>query len=228
MPIRWESKSYSREDFKKAWGSSSSIAEVLYKLGYAQGGGSYDTIRRAAEELELDYVHMKGQGHMKGKRANNLRPLSELLVKGSKAGRLKERLFREGVFERRCSICLITEWNEKPAPLELDHIDGDNTNNEIQNLRILCPNCHAQTETYKGKNIARREKQPALCIDCSKEISNKGAKRCKSCSRSAYSKIIWPSIDDLKLRVSERGYSQVGRDLGVSDNAVRKHIKSSL
>lgn len=233
LPINWSAKSYSKDEFIEAWKSSTSISQVLEKLGYAQGGGSYGTIRKAAEELQLDSSHMLGQGHMKGKVAANAKPLSELLVKGSKAGKLKNRLFKEGIFERKCSVCSIVEWNGKPTPLELDHIDGDNRNNELQNLRIICPNCHAQTDTYKGKNIAKRKlptakKQsnslPVFCLDCSKEISNKGAVRCVSCSGSNHSKIEWPDLAELQAAVADYGYSQVGRNLGVSDNAIRKRI----
>jgi len=56
-------------------------------------------------------------------------------------------------FKYECSCCKITEWNFKPVKLEIDHINGDNTDNRPENLRYLCPNCHSQTETYKGRNI---------------------------------------------------------------------------
>lgn len=62
------------------------------------------------------------------------------------------RLFEEGLKEKKCEICSITEWMGQPAPLELDHIDGEHYNNEFENLRILCPNCHALTPTNSGKN----------------------------------------------------------------------------
>jgi hypothetical protein len=57
--------------------------------------------------------------------------------------------------ERKCEVCGITEWRGKPAPLELEHIDGDPTNNGLDNLRLICPHCHAQTETYKNRNKGR-------------------------------------------------------------------------
>ena len=55
--------------------------------------------------------------------------------------------------EYKCSICSISEWNQRAITLEIDHINGDNSDNQIDNLRYLCPNCHSQTDTYKGKNI---------------------------------------------------------------------------
>jgi HNH endonuclease len=78
-------------------------------------------------------------------------PLDQILVQGSNycsSGRLRRRLIRSGVKEARCEMCGLTEWLGRPAQLELDHIDGDRSNNSLANLRMLCPNCHAQTETW--------------------------------------------------------------------------------
>lgn len=70
-------------------------------------------------------------------------------LKGDKARRL--RLIKEhGTI---CSVCNLSIWNSKPMPVELDHIDGNPENNLKENLRLICPNCHAQTDTYKGKNV---------------------------------------------------------------------------
>lgn len=70
--------------------------------------------------------------------------------------RLKKRIILEkGYF---CNICNISEWNNNSITLDLDHIDGDNKNNQIKNLRLLCPNCHSQTDTYKGRNIKKDKK----------------------------------------------------------------------
>lgn len=65
--------------------------------------------------------------------------------------KLKLILIRDGVKTHQCEICGITEWNNKPAPIELDHIDGQHLNNKLENLRIICPNCHSQTDTNSGK-----------------------------------------------------------------------------
>ena len=81
-------------------------------------------------------------------------PLVSILVKESRyqSNKLRKRLIREGIKQRRCECCGITSWNGKPAPLELEHINGDKQDNRLENLLILCPNCHAQTDTYRGKN----------------------------------------------------------------------------
>jgi 5-methylcytosine-specific restriction endonuclease McrA len=62
-------------------------------------------------------------------------------------------MLKEGLIENVCSICGITEWNNNPINMELDHIDGNRSNHKLENLRMLCPNCHSQTETYRSKNI---------------------------------------------------------------------------
>ena len=67
--------------------------------------------------------------------------------------KLKNRLLQEGIMENKCSICNLTEWNGKPLNMELDHINGNRTDHRLKNLRMICPNCHAQTETYRAKNI---------------------------------------------------------------------------
>jgi 5-methylcytosine-specific restriction endonuclease McrA len=83
------------------------------------------------------------------------RSLGEILMIDSPypSSKLKERLLAAGYKERRCEDCGLAEWNGKPIPLELHHVNGDSTDNRIENIRILCPNCHAQTATYRGKNI---------------------------------------------------------------------------
>jgi 5-methylcytosine-specific restriction endonuclease McrA len=71
-----------------------------------------------------------------------------------KTSHLRRRLIAEGVERRRCEICGSESWNGRPIPLELDHVNGRRDDNRLENLRLVCPNCHAQTPTYRGRNIA--------------------------------------------------------------------------
>lgn len=91
---------------------------------------------------------------------------------------LKKRLIKQGLLVEKCSNCgLGNIWQGKPISLQLEHIDGDHYNNEIENLTILCPNCHCQTSTWCGRNATIICK----CLDCDKKIK-KGSTRCRRCS----------------------------------------------
>ena len=139
--------------------ASTSIAGVLRALGRQPGGDTYVAIKHAIARLDLSTEHFKGQGWRKGNTAavRPAVPLEEVLVKGrpTSTHNLRLRLIRNGVKEARCERCGIVEWMGRPAPLQLDHINGDRCDNRLENLRILCPNCHSQTDTWCGKNQGR-------------------------------------------------------------------------
>ena len=139
---------------RKAVKTSTSIRQVLEKLDIVPAGGNYQTTNRRIQKLNIDTSHFTGQAWNRGKIIGPKRPIEEYLKENSvvQSFRLKNRLLLEGLKEHKCECCGITEWNGKPAPLELDHINGNHHDNRLENLRILCPNCHAQTDTYRGKN----------------------------------------------------------------------------
>lgn len=153
---------YTKEELTSAISSSFSIAEVCRKLGIKPYGGNYRTIHKLIKEYALDTSHFMGQGWNKGlkKQINIAKPLSEILTENStyQTSRLKQRLIREGVKEQKCEICGISEWNGKPISLELHHLNGNPTDNRLENLQILCPNCHSQTDTYRKAKSALSEK----------------------------------------------------------------------
>ncbi|WP_099041112.1 HNH endonuclease signature motif containing protein [Mycobacterium neglectum] len=143
------------EQYREAVRQSVSFAGARKLLGVVPEGGNYRVLRRAVERLGLDTSHFAGQSWAKGKRVSHrLRPIEAFLSNTSpiQSDRLRRRLINEGIFERSCSGCKLDSWMDQPIPLELDHKDGNHQNNALENLRLLCPNCHALTPTFRGKN----------------------------------------------------------------------------
>lgn len=122
--------------------SSISYAECLDKMGLVKAGGNYANLQRNIDKYNLSTDHMLGQAHNKGK---ELKPFDGLIKPHS----IKKRLIEE--LGHQCRKCQNIEWNGLPITLELEHIDGNNRNNEKQNLTLLCPNCHSQTPTWRNR-----------------------------------------------------------------------------
>lgn len=147
-------RKYTQEQFIEAIASSQSIAQALTKLGVAPHGGNYKVAQNYIEQLGLDISHMSGQAWNKGKQVGPKRELNDYLTNQCSISsfKLKNRLLSEKILERRCQNCQLSEWLDKPIPLELHHIDGNPKNNQLDNLSLLCPNCHSLTDNYRGKN----------------------------------------------------------------------------
>jgi hypothetical protein len=148
---------YTKEKLEEAVKSSQSIAGVCRILNIRPCGGNYKTISYKIKHFEIDTSHFTGKGWNVGLKFKPCkeRPLSEVLIEDSDyltGNKLKKRLFKQGLKEEKCEICGITDWNGKKLVLEIDHINGKNLDHRIENIRILCPNCHSQTPTHKGKN----------------------------------------------------------------------------
>ncbi len=152
----------SREEYEEAVKHSKSVAEVCRYLGLKCAGGNYKTTNQAIKEYNIDTSHFTGQGWNVGLKFKPYKEysLEDVLVENSNYGssKLKSKLLKSGMKEYKCECCQRTEWNGDPIPLELHHINGDNTDNRLENLQILCPNCHAQTDHYRGKNIKKKDK----------------------------------------------------------------------
>lgn len=147
-------KAISLEELKQLVSESITISELMRKLGYtANRGNSFEGLKRYLQENNIDISHFKGKAH--GTSKTEKYSLEEILVKDSpytNMTRLKEKVIKNKLLKYECSECGISTWRNKPLTLQLDHINGDNRDNRIENLRLLCPNCHSQTETYCGKN----------------------------------------------------------------------------
>jgi HNH endonuclease len=150
--------------------ASESWAEVARRLGYAINGGIHRFLRGHVVRLGLDTSHFTGQAWARGASfpGRRARPLSEILVERSTAASagLRRRLIAEGLKPAHCELCGITEWRGQPLQLELDHVNGDHTDHRLENLRVLCPNCHSATETFcrrkRASNVPVEGFEPSL------------------------------------------------------------------
>ena len=183
-----KARKYTDQQFTDAVKNNFSVRNALQALGLSPTGGSYKLFYVRVKNLNLDISHFTGQSYLKNKShdwATKI-PLTDILVKNSSylnSNSLRKRLIKEGVLDNKCSRCSITTWQGEKITLHLDHINGDNTDNQLSNLRLLCPNCHSLTPTYCGRNKKSfLEKEIHRCEICDKELSEKRkTNRCIGC-----------------------------------------------
>lgn len=190
------------EEFIDLVKSSLNISEVLFKLGYSTKGNSwgYSQVKQRMTDLNLSGKDFRGKSVIFNNLPTKQISPERLLCKNSKHNRcvLRRYIISNQLIPYKCNICGITEWQGKTLSLELDHINGENNDNRLENLRFLCPNCHSQTDTYGSKN----SKPVQSKYELSEDIKNKIA--------SLY----------IKLKNQEK----VANELGIHKKAVRQAI----
>jgi hypothetical protein len=247
----------SEEIFREAIANSYSIASALNYMGMNEAGANYRGFHKRVKELGIDISHFTGQAHLKGQTHSWGRkiPLEDILVKDSdytSTDRLKKRLLKSKLLTYKCKICKIKTWCDKPLSLHLDHINGDQYDNRLENLRLLCPNCHSQTDTFAGRNKGKTRNKPIINRDAviynrpKREykfviLNNHKHKQCDGCKLyynprnpqqrycsyectfKSNRRVERPPKEELEQKL-KNGESFLGmsRDYGVSDQAIRK------
>ena len=132
--------------------SSLSMSEACAKVGL-----HFNTFKKRALLLNVYSPNKSGKGLQKPKKIGKDSYSLDDILAGKhpyySTNKLRIRLLKEGVKIHKCEKCNNTQWLGLSIPLELNHKDGNRTNHKLDNLEMLCPNCHAQTSTYRGKNI---------------------------------------------------------------------------
>ena len=139
--------------------SSVSKSEALRACGLKSAPHDIRAISRRLQADRIDTSHFDQYDCHRRQASGGVKAakLDEILVKGRpyQSSRLRRRLIKEGLKEERCEDCGLTEWRGRPIALELDHVNGLRDDNRLENIRLLCPNCHSLTDTYRGRNIGR-------------------------------------------------------------------------
>ncbi len=209
--------------------NSDTYTEILRKCGLENKGGNINTVKRRIVKENIDSSHIKkGINHNLGKiylkrRISKEQAFKNIFIENSKTLRetVKRIIKRYNLIEYKCNKCgLQNEWNNQKLSLQLDHINGINNDNRLENLRYLCPNCHSQTANFAGKS----HKKTYFCKKCNSSISKQG-NLCSNCVAMQKRKVERPSKEILEKEIQEYTMVYLGKKYGVSDNAIRKWCK---
>lgn len=135
-------------------------ADVCRALGIRPATGSQSHIKTVADRFGIDYSHFVGQSWSKGTRPGSRLSLKTYLRRGRRcnSSMLRDRLIQEGVKDSCCERCGFEQWMNDKIPLELDHKNSDHEDNRLENLQILCANCHAQVTKARRRSPNRKRR----------------------------------------------------------------------
>jgi len=237
---------YTKELMEEAVKNSFSYAGVCRFIGLKPVGSNFKTVKSKIELYNLDILHFTGQRWNKGKsfsEETSIHNLEDVLQKNIiySSDTLRKRLLKAGIKNNECELCHISG---EEVPLELHHINGDHYDNRLENLQILCPNCHSKTSNFRNRNQsntteARRieveRNHQAICENCGKEFySERLDKKRRFCCRECYLEYCQKiksrnvNITKEKLKDLTNKYSnitEIAEELGVSRPTVRKYLQ---
>lgn len=214
----------SKEDLTNLIRQSGSLRHALSQLGYPCHGSTFYRFKEALADKGVE-LSLLGLDAPKRKHARKRTAAKDVLtVDSGFAGQFARRvIIREELVPRVCAICNGGEtWNGLPLVLRMDHVNGIRNDHRLDNLRFVCPNCDSQLPTFTGRNVKH--------VKSAKHFCSCGVRKwpssicCPACARVKAKKIKWPDTATLRSDAAAFGYCAVARKLGVTDNAVRKHI----
>lgn len=220
---------YSKEKLEEIVKESKCMKDVLRSIGYSTvSGRNSDTVKKRIQKYGIDTKHFKSVCPTKRNEDN-------VFCNPSTATQATlRRWYKKISDDSKCEICGQEKiWNGKELVMTLDHKNGDNHDNRIENPRWICPNCGTQLETFTGRNIRRKneitgktkaERKTKICPVCGKNKINLQSEMCIEC-RSAERRKNIPEREELKHLIMNQPFVKVGEIYNVSDNAVRKWCK---
>jgi Zn finger protein HypA/HybF involved in hydrogenase expression len=211
----------SEEQFKTYAIESKNWKEFMIRCGYTNLG-SKQYIKRKIELFEIDISHFTNIRRTKKYTDEEL--FKENSEYSNMVG-IKKRLIKKFGWKYECSNCKLSEWMNQPIPIEIDHINGTHTDNIIENLRFLCPNCHALTDTYKGKNIKNKGvKIQYKCIDCANTVYDSNS-RCIKCNSIKRRVVERPEYNQLIEDSKSMSREKIANKYGVSRTSIIRWFK---
>lgn len=211
---------------QKLVNNSSNRKELLDKLKITSSGDNYRKLEKLLDEYQINIpdtfiINKVDKSHLSNE---------EIFVKNSLYKRsIRDKLLSENLKEYKCEKCNRTKWEEEPIPLEVHHINGDHNDNRLENLQLLCPNCHALTDNYRGKNQNRCKNKYSyyhVCQKCGKPLNSPSATLCIECYAKTRRKVERPSKEELLELIKTKSFKEIGKIYNVSDNTIRKWCKS--
>lgn len=213
---------YSKEEIQQIVALSTSLKDFAQKIGYSHSP-SGDT-----QKMLKDRLKSFNTSHFQKSLPTTKLSFNQIFIENSAVSQsVLRRHYKKGQYtEYKCSICNQEPfWNGKELTLILDHINGINNDDRLENLRWVCPNCNQQLDTTGSKNPARRKfVKKFYCVDCGKEIT----KNCTRCLACASKQRIVPleemqvTRDELKFLIRNKTFIDIGKQFHVSDNTIRK------
>lgn len=220
---------YSKEELEKVVKESKCMKDVLRSIGYSTvSGRNSDTVKKRIQKYRISTEHFESI-HPTKRNENNVFCNPSTATQAT-----LRRWYKRISDDSKCEICGQEKmWNGKELVMTLDHKNGDNHDNRIENLRWICPNCGTQLETFTGRNIRRKneligktknERRMKICPVCGKNEINLQSKMCIECRGAERRKNI-PDREELKSLVMSHPFTRIGARYHVSDSAVRKWCK---